>query len=79
MYLLKDLSIQVITKEEVSMIKDKEKDNKSKRVVILGAGLIGCEFANDLIESGHEVEVVDLTTVPMSSHLPESKHKKTKA
>jgi rubredoxin-NAD+ reductase len=29
-----------------------------KRVLILGAGLIGCEFANDLILGGYEVELV---------------------
>lgn len=29
-----------------------------RRVLILGAGLIGCEFANDLILGGYEVELV---------------------
>ena len=29
------------------------------RVVILGAGLIGCEFANDLAGAGHSVTLVD--------------------
>ena len=29
-----------------------------KRVLILGAGLIGCEFANDLILGGYEVDLV---------------------
>lgn len=29
-----------------------------RRVLILGVGLIGCEFANDLILGGHEVELV---------------------
>ena len=29
-----------------------------RRVLILGAGLIGCEFANDLIAGGYEVDVV---------------------
>ncbi|KAA5582576.1 FAD-dependent oxidoreductase, partial [Pseudomonas aeruginosa] len=28
---------------------------KDKRVVILGAGLIGCEFANDLLHSEYDV------------------------
>lgn len=31
-----------------------------RRVVVLGAGLIGCEFANDLVSAGYEVEVVEL-------------------
>ena len=29
-----------------------------RRVLILGAGLIGCEFANDLLHGGYEVELV---------------------
>ncbi len=29
-----------------------------KRVLLLGAGLIGCEFANDLIAGGYEVQLV---------------------
>ena len=29
-----------------------------RRVLILGAGLIGCEFANDLIAGGYEVDLV---------------------
>jgi len=31
-----------------------------KRVVIIGAGLIGCEFANDLTNIGISVDIVDL-------------------
>lgn len=31
-----------------------------KRIVVLGAGLIGCEFANDLMSAGYEVEVVEM-------------------
>lgn len=31
-----------------------------RRIAVLGAGLIGCEFANDLVSSGYEVEVVEL-------------------
>lgn len=41
-------------------------------VVILGAGLIGCEFANDLVGSGHEVHVVDISDQPLSRFLPEA-------
>ncbi|KRP60282.1 NAD(P)/FAD-dependent oxidoreductase [Pseudomonas orientalis] len=29
-----------------------------RRVLLLGAGLIGCEFANDLIQGGYEVDLV---------------------
>lgn len=41
-----------------------------KRIVIMGAGLIGCEFANDLIVSGFEVTVVDPSASPIAALLP---------
>lgn len=41
-----------------------------KRILILGAGLIGCEFANDLQQSGHEATVVDLADQPLARLLP---------
>lgn len=41
-----------------------------KRVTILGAGLIGCEFANDLASAGHEVNVVDLAPQVLGRLLP---------
>ena len=45
--------------------------NGKKRIVILGAGLVGCEFANDLINVGHEVTVVAPAKFPLDSFLPE--------
>jgi rubredoxin-NAD+ reductase len=39
-------------------------------VLIIGAGLIGCEFANDLALSGYAVRVVDVAPVPLSRFLP---------
>jgi rubredoxin-NAD+ reductase len=41
-----------------------------KRVLLLGAGLIGCEFANDLKATGHEVTVVDIAAQPLGRLLP---------
>ena len=41
-----------------------------RRLVILGAGLIGCEFANDLRLGGYEVNVVDLAPQPLGRLLP---------
>ena len=41
-----------------------------KRVVILGAGLIGCEFANDLQNTGHQATVIDLAPQPLGRLLP---------
>ncbi|NNC22551.1 FAD-dependent oxidoreductase [Salinisphaera sp. USBA-960] len=40
------------------------------RVVILGAGLIGSEFANDLVTAGHDVSVVDPVEWPLAQFLP---------
>jgi rubredoxin-NAD+ reductase len=42
-----------------------------QRVAILGGGLIGCEFANDLAASGHRVEVVHLGAWPLERLVPE--------
>jgi rubredoxin---NAD+ reductase len=43
---------------------------EDKRVVILGAGLIGCEFANDLQHTDHQVTVIDLAPQPLARLLP---------
>ncbi|MBN8430852.1 FAD-dependent oxidoreductase [Microbulbifer salipaludis] len=43
-----------------------------KRVLLIGAGLIGCEFANDLVQAGYQVEVVDLQPWPLANMLPEA-------
>jgi rubredoxin-NAD+ reductase len=42
-----------------------------RRVAILGAGLIGCEFANDLLKAGYEVTLIDLAAWPLGRLLPE--------
>ncbi|RDV00557.1 FAD-dependent oxidoreductase [Trinickia dinghuensis] len=39
-------------------------------VAIVGAGLIGCEFANDLVAAGHSVCLVDPADTPLSRLLP---------
>ncbi len=42
------------------------------RVAILGAGLIGCEFANDLATGGYKVSVIDIATHPLGRLVPEA-------
>lgn len=37
------------------------------RVAILGAGLIGCEFADDLIAGGHQVTLIDPNPRPLAA------------
>ncbi len=43
-----------------------------KRIAILGAGLIGCEFANDLTLGSYEVDVIDLAPQALGRLLPEA-------
>ena len=42
-----------------------------KKIAIIGAGLIGCEFANDLALSDYDVFVLDLAELPLNRLLPE--------
>lgn len=43
-----------------------------RSVAILGAGLVGCEFANDLVASGYIVSVIDPAATPLARLLPEA-------
>ncbi len=43
----------------------------TKTVAIMGGGLIGCEFANDLAVAGYAVTVVDPGAYPLASLMPE--------
>lgn len=42
----------------------------AKRVAIIGGGLIGCEFANDLSTAGYAVDVIHPGELPMMQLLP---------
>jgi len=48
----------------------REAAQAKKVVAILGAGLIGCEFANDLVYAGYQVKVVDIASTPLNRLLP---------
>ena len=43
----------------------------AKQIAIIGGGLIGCEFANDLAGAGYAVTVIDPTAYPLSGLRPE--------
>jgi rubredoxin-NAD+ reductase len=43
-----------------------------KHITILGAGLIGCEFANDLSNAGYEVHVIAPAKAPLDLLIPVS-------
>jgi len=45
---------------------------EKKRVTVIGGGLIGCEFANDLVASGHAVDVVHMAGWPLERLVPEA-------
>jgi rubredoxin-NAD+ reductase len=49
----------------------RERVADKKHIAIIGAGLIGCEFANDLANAGYKVTLIDPTAYPLSSLLPE--------
>lgn len=42
-----------------------------KHITIMGGGLIGCEFANDLAAAGFDVSVIDPAAYPLASLMPE--------
>ena len=51
--------------------KYRERLLKAKHVAIIGPGLIGCEFANDLITVDTSVSIIGPSSLPMNSLLPE--------
>jgi rubredoxin---NAD+ reductase len=54
-------------------------ENNARRVCIIGGGLIGCEFTNDLLNGGYEVEVVDPLGYCLPTLLPEPAGKAVQA
>lgn len=43
-----------------------------QQIAVIGPGLVGCEFANDLLRSGHRVQVVGPDPYPLSLLVPEA-------
>jgi rubredoxin-NAD+ reductase len=50
----------------------RERLEQARHVAILGAGLIGCEFANDLAAAGYRVTVIAPSAQPLANLLPEA-------
>lgn len=48
-----------------------ERLQQAKRIMILGAGLIGCELAMDMASDNRQVTLVDQAETPLSTLLPE--------
>ena len=43
---------------------------QARRIVVVGAGLVGCELANDLALAGHAVVLLDVADRPLANLLP---------
>lgn len=43
-----------------------------KKITIVGAGLVGCEFANDLLNAGYDVTVIAPENYPLFNLIPEA-------
>lgn len=72
------LPLQGDAANEVTSVNDlqdyrhfRERLQGRKRVTIIGNGLIGCEFANDLANAGIEVDVIGLSAWSMDRLLPQ--------
>jgi rubredoxin---NAD+ reductase len=48
------------------------RSTRPQRLAIVGAGLVGCELANDLALAGHHVTLLDVNTRPLAAQLPEA-------
>ena len=50
-------------------------NRQAKRVIVVGAGMIGCEVAEDLCRAGHSVTLINDKSLPLPSVLPEKASK----
>lgn len=48
----------------------------SKRIAVVGAGMVGCELAEDLCSMGHDVFLLSRNSLPLSSVLPDAAGKR---
>ncbi len=48
----------------------RDKAEGKKRILIMGAGLIGCEYANDLMHADYDVTLVDPSQQPLNGLIP---------
>ena len=48
----------------------RQRIHKKKKVMVIGAGFVGCEFASDLSLAGFKVDVVDRGAWPLQKSLP---------
>ena len=61
--------MSVNTIDDYAQFREKLNDGV-KRIAIVGAGLIGCEFANDLLSQNYHVDVIGLGATPLRTLIP---------
>jgi rubredoxin---NAD+ reductase len=57
--------------EDYRRFREKLETQPSSSIAIIGSGLVGCEFANDLITSKYTVTVLSCDTHPLAQLLPD--------
>ena len=68
-----DASDEVISVNDLTAYREFRRRLEGKqRIAVIGPGLVGCEFANDLLRSDHEVTVIGPDAYPLSLLLPEA-------
>lgn len=67
-----DLMFSVNNLEDYYYLQKQLERKKAKKLVIIGSGLVGCELANDFIQSGFEVTVISNEAYPMGRLMPEA-------
>ena len=53
--------------------------NTPKHIAIIGAGMVGCELADDFITAGHLVTLLDVQNAPLATLLPEQASERLRA
>lgn len=66
-----DAVMQVNDLGSYRRLRDQIDRHAGARVAIMGAGLIGCEFADDLAGAGHSVTLIEQANGPISRLLPD--------
>jgi rubredoxin-NAD+ reductase len=57
--------------QDFAHFRQQMKDRQAKRICVIGGGLIGCEYTNDLLNGGFDVATVDPLAFCLPTLLPE--------
>ena len=65
-----DFMVSVNHLEDYFVLHKQLERSHSKKIVVIGSGLVGCEFANDFISAGFSVTVISHEAFPMGRFMP---------